>query len=351
MRHLYIIGNGFDLAHGLETSYKQFITWYLNNIKTHIMDKHSREPYEYNDGIIYMKMSHTYMTGVAQSIEPKEPAEYLNWIEKYSKNISVFSYKLSPLLRSIVSKNGWADIEKTYYKSLINIHSKNIPSHSFEGEIFKYTVESLNDSFDALKKKLLEYLREIVFPNIQIQPKRPPLEMCLLYDNAKRLINEDQLYLNFNYTNTLDKYLGIQKSQVISIHGSILDPENPIIFGYGDEMDKKYKELEDEDDKIYLEHMKSFGYFKTEEYSKMIDFMDAGDYYVHVIGHSLGLSDRVLLNRVFEHEHCKKIELHYYKFDGGDNFKESTMNLSRHFNDKSSMRDKVVNYRKTYPMT
>ncbi len=26
---LVIIGNGFDLAHGLKTSYKDFIRWYL----------------------------------------------------------------------------------------------------------------------------------------------------------------------------------------------------------------------------------------------------------------------------------------------------------------------------------
>lgn len=29
---LVIIGNGFDLAHGLKTSYNDFIKWYLHNI-------------------------------------------------------------------------------------------------------------------------------------------------------------------------------------------------------------------------------------------------------------------------------------------------------------------------------
>ena len=28
MNRLVIIGNGFDMAHGLKTSYKDFITWY-----------------------------------------------------------------------------------------------------------------------------------------------------------------------------------------------------------------------------------------------------------------------------------------------------------------------------------
>ncbi len=30
MNKLVIIGNGFDLAHGLKTSYKDFVLWYLN---------------------------------------------------------------------------------------------------------------------------------------------------------------------------------------------------------------------------------------------------------------------------------------------------------------------------------
>lgn len=35
MNRLVIIGNGFDLAHGLKTSYKDFIRWYLNEINIH----------------------------------------------------------------------------------------------------------------------------------------------------------------------------------------------------------------------------------------------------------------------------------------------------------------------------
>ena len=31
MNRLVLIGNGFDLAHGLKTSYKDFINWYWEN--------------------------------------------------------------------------------------------------------------------------------------------------------------------------------------------------------------------------------------------------------------------------------------------------------------------------------
>lgn len=31
-KKLIIIGNGFDLAHGLKTSYKDFINWHINGV-------------------------------------------------------------------------------------------------------------------------------------------------------------------------------------------------------------------------------------------------------------------------------------------------------------------------------
>ena len=47
MNKLIIVGNGFDLAHGLKTSYKDFTEWYLekiiNSIKESIGSKKSSE--------------------------------------------------------------------------------------------------------------------------------------------------------------------------------------------------------------------------------------------------------------------------------------------------------------------
>lgn len=34
MKKLYIIGNGFDLAHGIRTSYNDFISWYKKKVMT-----------------------------------------------------------------------------------------------------------------------------------------------------------------------------------------------------------------------------------------------------------------------------------------------------------------------------
>jgi hypothetical protein len=67
------------------------------------------------------------------------------------------------------------------------------------------------------------------------------------------------------------------------------------------------------------------------------------------MGHSCGLSDRTLLNTIFEHNNCRSIKVFYYetKDDNGvvikDNYTEIIQNISRHFNKKKLMREKIVN--------
>lgn len=140
---------------------------------------------------------------------------------------------------------------------------------------------------------------------------------------------------------------------MINIHGEVNSTENPIIFGYGDEMDKNFKDLENRDENDFLDNMKSFGYFQTDNYKKLLKFIDAkeGDYKVHTIGHSLGLSDRLLLNTIFEHKNCKEIEIHFHTWvdenhEQRNDFFHLAKNLSRHFNMefKGKMREIVVSY-------
>ena len=77
-----------------------------------------------------------------------------------------------------------------------------------------------------------------------------------------------------------------------------------------------------------------------------MSYIDSAPYIVYIVGHSCGLSDRVLLNEIFEHKNCEKIEIFYYvRKDGNDNFKEITQEISRHFKpqNKNMMRRKVGN--------
>ena len=69
------------------------------------------------------------------------------------------------------------------------------------------------------------------------------------------------------------------------------------------------------------------------------------------MGHSCGLSDRVMLNTIFEHENCRSIKIFYHKKkDGTDNYSDIVQNISRHFKEKSLMRRKIVNKSLSIPL-
>ena len=161
------------------------------------------------------------------------------------------------------------------------------------------------------------------------------------------LLPDNILLLNFNYTNTANLYLNNKSGfELNHIHGNLDNPDE-IIFGYGDEMDDEYPTIEKRNNNELLKNMKTIRYSETDNYRKMLSFIESAPYQIFIMGHSCGNSDRTLLNTLFEHDNCVSIKPYYYKKDDGtDNYIELVQNISRNFTDMKKMRDRVVN--KTY---
>lgn len=166
-------------------------------------------------------------------------------------------------------------------------------------------------------------------------------------ERASRGIQSHLQILNFNYTRTPYRYVDNTNDgvEINFIHGIIGNKdENKINFGFGDEMDDDYKSIENIDDNEYLRNFKSFQYLQNSNYKKLLDFIESERFQVYIMGHSCGLSDRTLLNTVFEHDNCRSIKVFYHqRGDGTDNYTEIIQNISRHFNEKKLMREKIVN--------
>ena len=367
MNRIILIGNGFDLAHGLKTSYNDFIDDFWNQ-KTDILKKtlyqrsigiiqnnlltKTSSGYKYNDSDINIDIidfgSFLPVDGISQGSSGYDEFHFVasQFREKaYASNLQFNNHFLERITFKKQLEN-WVDIEEECYLALIDcVQNKS-------GD----KIKQLNSDFLMIQTALEEYLK-IQFENKIV--KSPEIDKnihyAISYDdtvtNKGKHTLDNFLYLSFNYTSLENNYFS-PANKVIHIHGEIGNPKNPIIFGYGDEIDEKYKLIEQTNDNNYLENIKSIKYAKTRNYREMISFINSDVYEVFIMGHSCGISDRTLLNKLFEHENCLSIKVFYYKNkDGTDNYSDIVKNISRNFNKKELFRERIVAWVDSVPLS
>ncbi len=405
MNRIILVGNGFDLAHNLRTSYKDFMDWYWDNCLCELRKCNSDT---YSDGLckfILKNRPYTWHSFLWHYIPISSKPNGKDVIDKMLERKELFVIEpclfLQKICTSIKDRN-WVDIENEYYKCLLKSDEQ--------------TTKELNKSFECIKQELVKYLNTInhpetinevrtllqtpirksdvsieglkhwndfvdvrcnygeeewneLFSDYEIKtianpgnlykdmlgrwgiPKKSHYDLSEIERMNESellphtLIPDRTLLLNFNYTTVADQYLpNAERFSTIHIHGELSDP-NSIIFGYGDEKDKEYNNIIDKNDNEYLRHMKQPHYSESDNYRRMLAFVESAPYQVYIMGHSCGNSDRTLLNTLFEHPNCVSIKPFYYvdKESGKDNYLDIVQNISRNFTDAKKMRDRVVN--------
>ncbi len=348
MNRLVIIGNGFDLAHGLPTSYGHFIDDFWRNFKEKVHTE------EYQKFIYSDEFYEQYYSNYGEINNFKDFIHSINEFKKnntgiyydphqiklennHSKNRIMFQFK-NEFFKIINRKNleNWVDIENVYYEIL---KEKALPKLGLNKYSYPNDIIQLNKEFEAVKILLEKYLIEEVVKKYNFNISKsdfhdiffPEILDDLKFDNWKEDFSKidkeyiDELvkngnhkfvnlrFLNFNYTPTLSIYYhfnrNLYNNSEYFIHGKLNDPNNKINFGFGDEMDEDYKSIENEHDNEYLKNFKSFQYLLNDTYKKLLDFIESEKFEVLIIGSSCGLSDRTLLNTIFEHENCRLIKV------------------------------------------
>ena len=371
MNRLVIIGNGFDMAHGLKTSYMNFINWYWDKRidafagNTTKVSEDCLCKLTIKDGT-YVNCWNvfTFEQSYFRDILGNRICSGYEVIKELKKHPEVFSidctHFFGTILQSIETR-GWVDIENDYYQLL---------KKSLDKSDCGYTVKELNEQLAYLQEKLVEYLRSVdnnrfkkelhhaiidFFDPADFSTEgrkmatenlgldiRTFAEVRNNYEAQNKLIPERIMLLSFNYTATAKMY---DNFNIVHnyIHGELDRPEN-IIFGYGDELDKDYQVILDRNDDELLMNVKSVKYLETRHYHDMLEFLMSAPFQVLIMGHSCGNSDRTLLNTVFEHENCVSIKPFYHKWeDGSDNYLKLVQNISRNFTNMRLFRDRVVN--------
>lgn len=414
INRLIIIGNGFDLAHGMKTKYKDFVNGYLRQrINEHRVSTSPKKTEDKLMSIIPSK-NPEYLYNYLDTRKPKENLDKVR--------VCGYDVKLSPFFKKIIEDiedKNWVDIEYSYYEYLCSL-LKELELSDEEDTKKKVSkkIDDLNEEMKFITEKLVEYLKgedggfvenyirigedklckkirhkmmmplskqEIAFKalkfwdsfvkekyNVVRKRKEDDAERLSLYkwyngelniewfmekEHSKELCPGEILILNFNYTSLAKAYLaGItddnntdnpkydnNTARLNQIHGSLDDEEKEIIFGYGDDSGEIYKRLLNKNDNRLLENDKTVKYLGYAQYRKFLDFIESAPFQVCIMGHSCGISDRTLLNTIFQHENCVSIKPYFYENGDNDDYYEIIKNISRCFDDKKLMRDRVVN--------
>ena len=188
---LHVLGNGFDLYHGLPTRYGDFHDFLVSHGETGLID--SLERYWGHSELLYGNFRHTLWSDLEEAL-----GEY---DVKYIMDDMFEGHTLD--IDHIASSIGEVDAEVA--------------------ENFVPLRERLNEQFSS-------WVRSMDFSRI----------------SRKSLYGFDPsgLFLVFNYTSTLEKVYGVPSSQVLHIHGDAGNPDDDLIMGH----DKLYKEVPQKDD-------------------------------------------------------------------------------------------------------
>lgn len=167
---LYVIGNGFDSAHNLETSYRYFYDWLLKNGHKEFVDT---------------------IEGIANTLDKKP-------LTKEKLRIKLLWTDFEAALGRIEASTAIGWLQEKYG----NVYN--------DSEARGKALEKIRKTVDSVGPLMKQWAESIDVTQIE-----------KLYN----LSNESR-YLTFNYTLTLEKRYGIKKN-VLHIHGKVKDKDKP----------------------------------------------------------------------------------------------------------------------------
>lgn len=177
MKHLYFIGNGFDLHHGFDTRYTDFRDW---------LKEYDEEAYE----------NLIWLYGVADD----ESDETYDWWSKFEEHLVDFDV--------------YDDIVEIARENSIDYGADNFR----EGDRYSGGVEA-EQRFEETMAKILGYF------GIWVD------SLGDLSSDIEVDLDDDADFINFNYTLTLEELYNVPADRVHHLHGKLGD--DTYILGHG----------------------------------------------------------------------------------------------------------------------
>ncbi|WP_276766743.1 bacteriophage abortive infection AbiH family protein [Gemella morbillorum] len=263
MKNLFIIGNGFDLAHKLPTRYSDF--------KNYLTKKFPSADTKY----VY----------VPESTIDQDGNEVYNKTEVVSFLLKIISE---------IEGNEWNNLETTLgmieyddYFSLFELRDDNKEYHTVYNN--EDTAKNILGAVYMIKEFFSDWIKEV-----DITDAQPYIKMKNLFDNY------NALFINFNYTETLEKIYGIK--DVCHIHGT---QGSDIIFGHGSTSNFDYYEQNFTGAEEYMEELQNSLKKDTKQaIEKHKYFFDKLSEVERIYSYGFSFSD---VDLVYIEEICKRI--------------------------------------------
>ena len=281
---LYITGNGFDLHHGLDTSYFSF---------GYFLRSHQRD--------LYNKLVEFFgFTDLPEDVDKLNKDEHPLWCE--------FESNLAGLDSQAV-----LDAFTDYLPNLGDPDFRDRDWHAFDIEM-QIILESLTD---GLFTQFELFISQVKYPVLT------PDKRLQLFNNA--------LFINFNYTRTIERYYNIKSSQILYIHGNASLPGDRLILGHGidpinfeeypetppigltdEELQQWYQNMADNYDYAYESGKHTLNQYFTHSFKNTKEVISAGQSFfsrlavvdeVIIIGHSLSTVDMPYFAAIKQHVH------------------------------------------------
>lgn len=357
INRIVLVGNGFDIAHGFNVSFKAFI----ENLIIQTINDFKKGELEHNNFLSICYLEGSPRVNFASTFEETKPFLKLKEYESRSSHFRVTKSDLFKAIEQEYAAASWVDLETIYFNLLTEYVIKR-KSH---------LIQTLNSQMSFLSSKLEQFLCEnIDLKGNSINHQLYSQFIQVIYGKSDITKNgwadsqkpNQYLFLNFNYTAILKLYFDALsdpvkfESDYVHIHGILRGDDaktgQKIVFGYGDEKHEKFLNFEQYNaPKEAFELIKSYKYLEAREYQKVIRFLSLAPYQVSIFGHSCGQSDRTLLRTMFNHKNCVSIKPYYYLDEHEkDDYFDKALAISMCFDDNENFRETLVNKKDCEPM-
>lgn len=290
--NLLIVGNGFDLEHGLKTHYTDFFDTINNNVSSKneiILNNHK---YLIKDNYLLLYLLEEYKQNKLQGN---------NWIDietELKKIISLIEEinvnKFIDNMNYYIGGNEYTIIDKIQSKSSYYFKNCLFPFiignnyYKYINEHYNISIKILEKDLNELTNMLRDYLLEQDISNLTKTKDISDIDYKITH------------VLSFNYTDTFRKlYSKLDNDKIDFIHGSL--NKNNLVLGINETL------TEDTENKIvdtvYFKKYFQRIYKKTDyQYVSWLDSTDSQNYAdfdtVYIHGHSLDESDKEILEKI-----------------------------------------------------